>query len=499
LLNHLAIDGQGRIVFDSSDDADEESLEDSSAQDTSEIDGTQTPKATEPVQPVDIPDIDLESLKAKFFPAIDLLDSQDICPSLKNFDLGDPSASLDIPFLKEAAIAEQERSKNVENGEETVQIGGIEDDDDGPIGGFDVLTDVPFGQGGEIWAKEAALESQRRVHINGFGEDGVDGEERGLGDVGAYDPNSDQYGLSLIHGKKEVGHENILSYFDNTLSKNWAGPEHWKIRRVKDSDKQSTSTPRRKEKEVFQIDFLSPLDSTLAETIYTSATSSSSISLPKAQQKSRTRNLLPDDKHFSSRQLLSLFLKPKARLGSRKQLSRQTMISGSKPTEGRDVDEAYWAQQNSVADRTMQEEGQNPNYDANFFQDDAVFPTGLPDDDDDDDFADAREVLSPEAENPSDAPANIDEATNANGDTSGAAFGAQLVTQSNRLRPEYVQYARVAKKVDVRRLKEEIWKGMGLTEVRYSCTIDQIILTVCSLRQVKVKKNHRKKYLRKIH
>ena len=34
------------------------------------------------------------------------------------------------------------------------------------------------------------------------------------------------------------------------------------------------------------------------------------------------------------------------------------------------------------------------------------------------------------------------------------AFGTQLVTQSRRLRPEYMHYARVAKKVDVRRLKE---------------------------------------------
>jgi condensin complex subunit 2 len=49
----------------------------------------------------------------------------------------------------------------------------------------------------------------------------------------------------------------------------------------------------------------------------------------------------------------------------------------------------------------------------------------------------------------------------------GGDFGSHLVTQSNRVRPEYVQYARVAKKVDVRRLKEEMWKGMDI-EVRPS-------------------------------
>lgn len=40
-------------------------------------------------------------------------------------------------------------------------------------------------------------------------------------------------------------------------------------------------------------------------------------------------------------------------------------------------------------------------------------------------------------------------------------FGTQFLTQARRVRPEYVQYARVAKKVDVRRLKENIWSGLA--------------------------------------
>ncbi|KAI7515749.1 hypothetical protein KC316_g21357, partial [Hortaea werneckii] len=35
------------------------------------------------------------------------------------------------------------------------------------------------------------------------------------------------------------------------------------------------------------------------------------------------------------------------------------------------------------------------------------------------------------------------------------------VTQSRRMRPEYVQYARTAKRVDMRRLKQEMWGGIG--------------------------------------
>lgn len=60
---------------------------------------------------------------------------------------------------------------------------------------------------------------------------------------------------------------------------------------------------------------------------------------------------------------------------------------------------------------------------------------------------------------------NLGAAVDAPLGTQESAFGQQLVTQSRRLRPEYVQYARVATKVDVRRLKEEIWKGLALEEV----------------------------------
>ena len=34
--------------------------------------------------------------------------------------------------------------------------------------------------------------------------------------------------------------------------------------------------------------------------------------------------------------------------------------------------------------------------------------------------------------------------------------------QTRRVRPEFVNYAKRAKRVDVRRLKENIWKGLGI-------------------------------------
>ena len=94
-----------------------------------------------------------------------------------------------------------------------------------------------------------------------------------------------------------------------------------------------------------------------------------------------------------------------------------------------------------------------------------AFPGGMPDDDDDE-FADARDHFSPGLEG-DDAQGQLVLRALKDGvaGTQEGGFGNQLVTQSRRLRPEYVQYARVAKKVDVRRLKEEMWKGMGIDEM----------------------------------
>lgn len=424
-------------------------------------------------------EIDVSSLGLKFFPNLEILDEQDICPSLKNFDLGDPSGSLDIPFLKAPEDWRQEKDKP----DEHVPIGdksgifldddnpvGFDDDEDGLLGNFDLPGDVGFGEGGEAWARDAAVETRIRVHDTGL--DGMGAGEGEDGEAGTFDPETGEYVVSLDHGAKvQGGHDDILSYFDEALQKNWAGPEHWRIRKIKDVNKPA-ATKTRKEKELFEIDFMSPLSANLAESIYTPASSNTVISMPKKDWKSKTRNLLPDDKHFNSKQLLRLFLKPKARMGSRKSnLGAKAGTFGQvKEEEAPDgeMDEAFWARKEGpiVGDDDAPPQG---DYDANFFQDDGLPMAGGMDDDDDIEFADAREHLSPGAEERGEGGmAGINNVLNGGMtqilEGEEGAFGTQLVTQSRRLRPEYVQYARVAKKVDVRRLKEELWKGIGFEE-----------------------------------
>lgn len=474
LLNHLSIDAEGRIVFDSSDDANDATAE---ADDTREGEiEEQESKEEESQQEARVAHIDLSALGSSFFPNLSLLDEQDICPSLKNLDLGDPSGSLDIPFLKAPEDWRQEKTEPDDDGPVLVDQTGIVldednaagfDDDDGLLEGFDIAGDAGFGEGGETWARTAAIEPQVRIHDGGY-EEGIGTAEEGA-EVGSFDAKGNGYAVSLHHKQNEVDHNDIMSYFDNALKKNWAGPEHWRIRRIKDVNKPASALTRRKEKEPFKIDFLSPLDQALAESIYTPASSNSAISLPKAQWKSKTRNLLPDDKHFNSRQLLRLFLKPKARMGSRRcGFGNKRRYGTDRPDaipEG-EIDEAYWARkENAIQQATPEDDAPQGNYDANFFQDDGLGARGSPPDDEDD-FADAREAFLPDADGDLGAGGQgLDGVmSGADGGQEGA-FGTQLVTQSRRLRPEYVQYARVAKKVDVRRLKEEMWRGIGFEEV----------------------------------
>ncbi|KAB8336642.1 hypothetical protein FH972_020953 [Carpinus fangiana] len=448
LLNHLTIDAQGRIVFDSSDDAQEEEGE----LDIRHESEQQRPSSSHSTSMDDEEDaeIDVDALGERFFADLDKLGEQEICPSLKAFELDGASDSMNIPFLKAPEDWKKDTSLLPTPPPEQDSPSWDNEDDCEGLG----AADIGFGEGGEVWAKEAAIHAQPRLFNAGFD---AEGEDTGSGEVGDYDPDSAQYGVAIMHGENQ---DNILAYFDHALAKNWAGPEHWRIRKIKDASRPAQSTRIRREKEPFEIDFSSSLTSNHADTIYTPAITTSSISLPKSQWKSRSRNLLPDDKHFNSRSLLSLFLKPKARIGARKRPSSDSRSQLQNVDQ--EMDGAFWAHQNqNNVDALASETGaSHGDYDANFFQDDGLGLPPLPEDDDDE-FADAQEHLAPVANG---ADGSITHSANAMDLEGEGGFGTNLVTQSRRLRPEYVQYARVAKKVDVRRLKEEMWRGIGYEE-----------------------------------
>lgn len=483
------IDSQGRIVFDSSDDTgdaatlgkDKDGDEDEDENADSSVvkpEGAAIEGATDEEEGEPAVEIDLAALGQRFFPDLHRLDELDVCPSLKDFDLGDPSGSMDIPFLKAPEDWRQDQDKEKTPG----ALGDISgllidgdaplgfDDDDLGLGSFDIGADVAFGEGGEAWARDAALEPQMKIFGGDLGEGG-DGE--------AFDDNG-EYVVTMTNSQKEDKmHDDILGFFDQALQKNWTSAEHWRIRKIKDANKPVGETKKRKEKEPFEIDFSSSLDPTLADAIYTQASSNSAINMPKKDWKSKSRNLLPDDKHFNSKSLLSLFLKPKARLGMRRTGGGGGLFGMPQDAQPEgEMDEAFWAQQNAPLDPNDETALPAGDYDANFFQDDGLpFPGGDDADDDDLEFADAREHFTPGMEGDPGMTQTMGITALLNGDMTNTmgAFGTQLVTQTRRVRPEYVQYARVAKKVDIRRLKDEIWKSMGTDlDVRLSVSHDTV-------------------------
>lgn len=512
LLNHLSIDSGGRIVFDSSDDtgdatlaADKGEQQEHTENDTAET-GHDKPSADEDEADEDEQDeeIDLDSLAAKFFPDLSLLDNQDVCPSMKSFTLGDPSGDLSIPFLK--APDDWRDQKKVTDTPQPPAISanlsdqtgifldgsnaiGFDDDDDdgGLLGGFDVADNVGFGEGGEAWAKDAAVEAQTRITRGEDGDDNlIDGQ------------NSDGYGLSLQHKYQEdAEHESIMAYFEKAFNSRAKGKtafmtlENWRMQKIQKAQQSETTAPtrQRKEKEPFEIDFSGPMSESLQELLAAPTVLSSQISLPKAQWRTKGRNLLDkDDEIIDPRKLMRLWTKPKCRVGKRK--GRMGVID-----EGFGARNRVGTANNDDPDEDDEDEGRKGDYDANFFADDdqiLPFDGPLPIDDDDDDdgilggvddgqqaFMDAREMLSPQPEGHQQQ--NLMDAA-LGGDADGSqgqppdsqfppqsqtdllpgSFGSQLVTQAGRrMRPEYVNYARTAKKVDVRRLKENMWKGMS--------------------------------------
>ena len=84
----------------------------------------------------------------------------------------------------------------------------------------------------------------------------------------------------------------------------------------------STVKPRREKKEVFRIDFLTPSEESIKEAnkrLFAPSTRGAAITLPAKKRSKkddkRSDQTLPDDMHFSSKQLVTLFLKPKFAVG----------------------------------------------------------------------------------------------------------------------------------------------------------------------------------------
>ncbi|KAJ3030194.1 UNVERIFIED_CONTAM: hypothetical protein HDU68_009835 [Siphonaria sp. JEL0065] len=408
LLNHLNMANEGMIIFDASDDVTV------SKQMADHADTT----CDSTVQMLDI-----TRLKDKFMYDVGRLRNLAICPSLKNFDFS--SANNEMPKFDFDKMMDSQPPAL----DDYVPMDHDIDDDGGGDGGdymgqgFD---DDPFpdDDGGRV---DGPGGGGYNIPIGMPRMDGDDGDM----DDGAVGGGGSGFGFSMGTSTEEA---NPFAYFDSSMVRRWAGPEHWKPKPI---IKAKEATGPKKKREPMKINFF---DTTITEKQLFAA-STVSISTPKHTDKARAKNLLPNDEHFSAQDFLKLFLKPANKITFRRKNGREAQV---KPTEDV-VDPAFWSQhQNDDVSFSHEDVGEN-----NFAGDNDF--GGMPDYDDDD---------SNEPLHHAEPDLDLGAAIGVNADGTMLEYGDSLVDAPKKIKANYIHFAKTQKKVDIKKLKENLWSNL---------------------------------------
>lgn len=503
LMNHLGVDSSMAVIFDASDVAGVGSDEDminmlAVGEDDEASEHSDTPAPETPEEGGDHM-VDLSKLAAKWLGSEEfgnadgasedvgsILSRRVICPTLCNFRF---SKDDDTPFgvgldefnqqtFHTATHADTyydtPASGSLRAASSEFHVGGFQDDVnplmDGVGGDVDFFgadlggpmddNDDDGNDGNDFFD---ALDTAPALHHGGPVV--LDGTTGDVQDYGPFDPSADPSSelvmamafnpdTGLPDGVDGENGSDLFDYFDRRLMRNWAGPEHWKLSRVAapgalglgaasgTAAGQAAANARKeskKSKEPFIIDFLSEEGAVDVKEIFEPAKQAASITLPlNARNKmaslaasSSDAYLLPEDRHFNSRQLLRLFLKPRVAINMR----RKGQQGGSFG-----ADAQLWADVAGDGDDVGGADGGMP-FDTQFFHDA------------DDGFdANGGDMVGLD-----DSPANA---------TVGGDIEDEELTQTlqalNRVKPEYVNYAKKATRVDIKKLKENIWKELGI-------------------------------------
>ncbi|GAA5879151.1 hypothetical protein JCM3774_002095 [Rhodotorula dairenensis] len=457
LMNHLGCDGSMKVVFDAGDaklDCDED--------DDGEDDEAEAARrdASDNLQ------VDLTKLRARCMPnGLDPLSTMSLCPSLSFFRFSD--AQLDLGLLNlgiddvddDAEPLPRVGSNREHDGGHSASTGH-----DGDMGGFDdAYMDQDFGGGGEDEGAEVDFfADQFSGEAAAFGLAGAAPVASGSGGTGfgavePFDPRRATNDRDLVMSMDGEG-DGMFEYFDAKLGKNWAGPEHWKMRRgitAAKKDDAPAAKKERKEKIAFAIDFANP-PTLSAKELFAAANPKSSITAAarKSTRKSAAASAdedytLPDDFHFNSQNLLRLFLKPKMTLRMRRRNVRLGDLDGA------EEDVRFWAQAGAGGPTGIDgDEGYGGGMDPMQHDYDQDFGGGGDGDEDDPPpfdtqwLAGGEDDFTPELEDEEGEGKELDD------------LAAATQGQLRRVRPEMVSYAKRAKRVDIKKLKDSVWREL---------------------------------------
>lgn len=417
LLNTLSIDNSGRVVFDAT------------------TSGNSDGNVQEESQDLDHKDINLNKIESMLFKKENGLDDTTICPSIEQLKivLNDIDQAKSIlgdvnnKYLNDNGYAAASDAQMTPG---DFDFGNY--DNDGNEAMFDDL-------GGDIY--EDKMDGKSVIDKSGLEGDNA-GAEKG-------DEEPEEYAMGPGN---QILDEDLMAYFDETMKSNWRGPEHWKVaaykkskniaeHKTEDSQTKNTATthpkPAKSKKQSQIVNFFDEDDEDddiLSETAPVAM-------LNKKEERPET--LLPDDIQYNSTKLINLFLKPNNSIMYYPKVPRNKQQSSSH--EPQLTDENYFADQYNQQDRmTSFHQAQFEEINKDYEDDGDVFG-GI-------DFNDALEDLSPYDQN----------SGGNNGEGNGNDNKQNLLIGGRKVRPEYVNFSRIAKRVDVKLLKDNLWKGIKL-------------------------------------
>ena len=318
--------------------------------------------------------------------------------------------------------------------------------------------------------------------------------------------------------------EDLMAYFDDNLSKNWRGREHWKVKNFKklmrqgNNDTKSLSKveetngnkmdtgeggknfPSRAKKD-FEIDFFK-LDSEFEESIFAAPKKISTVELPHRLRSNKSHYLLPNDYHFTTDKITRLFIKPYQRMslfskaGSRRRTDPRTIAVGRKlvvgegdglPPDGREsqvvgvgqdgenqiANEEFWAENYRRKEQEELEERMGHNSEQE--EDILVRDPENPFDDYNADIDFNQAFADSEEANPefNQMETTGDEGGIQTGGTAGTTsttsvkreeMGSSSTQDDNGIatkKSSKLAYSRVSKKVNVKRLKDNVWSSLN--------------------------------------
>ncbi|XP_048585600.1 condensin complex subunit 2 [Nematostella vectensis] len=239
---------------------------------------------------------------------------------------------------------------------------------------------------------------------------------------------------------------NEYSYFKSSMLATWAGPEHWKMRArlsklaglATNNTDQDQSKKKKTKKDAFKVDFDAELDYKIYFTKGRAATTLAKSTLEKL---SSDKTTLPEDLHYDADNLFRLFIKPKI------MVRRQAVQTQPEVAD----DGSAWYNYD------------NPNDAANYC------PAGSQDDDEDDDITTGGDLGPPDMTQVPDMTCDMTNSSQGLNDTNGMDLtmfaGDGLVSQPNKVQKIDIAYAKTAKKMDVKKLKEAMWKLIQDTDI----------------------------------